>query len=127
MYHASRTVASPAFELVFCLRPRRIRSCCMRGIFAACAKLGETNLNLDMINLAAYPPSRKLQSQLVQSPQEVILAMDQVLKDLTLELGEEISRRTERACEAPKARKESRKLWVRFTMSSPSAFPPSTS
>ncbi|EMD31706.1 hypothetical protein CERSUDRAFT_88861 [Gelatoporia subvermispora B] len=50
---------------------------------------GETNLNLDMLNLAAYPPSRKLHSQLVKYPQEVVPAMDQVLKDLMLEIAEE--------------------------------------
>ncbi|OBZ76230.1 DNA replication licensing factor mcm4 [Grifola frondosa] len=50
---------------------------------------GQTNLNLDMANLAAYPPSKKLQSQLVKYPQEVIPAMDQVLKDLMLEVAEE--------------------------------------
>ncbi|KAI0342406.1 MCM-domain-containing protein [Trametopsis cervina] len=50
---------------------------------------GETNLNLDMLNLAAYPPSRKLHAQLFKYPQEVIPAMDQVLKDLMLEIAEQ--------------------------------------
>ncbi|KZT64472.1 MCM-domain-containing protein [Daedalea quercina L-15889] len=50
---------------------------------------GETNLNLDMVNLSSYPPSRKLFSQLVKYPQEVIPALDQVLKDLMLEVAEE--------------------------------------
>ena len=50
---------------------------------------GETNLNLDMNNLAAFPPSRKLHVQLSKYPQEVIPAMDQVLKDLMLEIAEE--------------------------------------
>ncbi|GBE83543.1 DNA replication licensing factor mcm4 [Sparassis crispa] len=50
---------------------------------------GETNLNLDMVNLSAYPPSRKLYGQLVKYPQEVVPAMDQVLKDLMLEVAEE--------------------------------------
>ncbi|KAH9936704.1 MCM2/3/5 family-domain-containing protein [Amylocystis lapponica] len=50
---------------------------------------GETNLNLDMANLSAYPPSRKLHGQLVKYPQEVVPAMDQVLKDLMLEVAEE--------------------------------------
>lgn len=50
---------------------------------------GETNLNLDMVNLLAYPPSKKLYTQLAKYPQEVIPAMDQVLKDLTLELAEQ--------------------------------------
>lgn len=50
---------------------------------------GETNLNLDMANLSAYPPSRKLHSQLTKYPQEVIPAMDQVLKDLMLEVADQ--------------------------------------
>ncbi|ETW77342.1 hypothetical protein HETIRDRAFT_156569 [Heterobasidion irregulare TC 32-1] len=50
---------------------------------------GETNLNLDMVNLLAYPPSRKLHGQLVKYPQEVVPAMDQVLKDLMLETAED--------------------------------------
>ncbi|KAK0469030.1 cell division control protein 54 [Desarmillaria tabescens] len=49
---------------------------------------GETNLNLDMQNLLAYPPSKKLHGQLVKYPQEVIPAMDQVLKDLMLETAD---------------------------------------
>ena len=50
---------------------------------------GQTNLNLDMINLLVYPPCMKLYSQLQKYPEEVIPAMDQVLKDLMLELAEE--------------------------------------
>ncbi|KAF8630419.1 hypothetical protein AX15_002969 [Amanita polypyramis BW_CC] len=49
---------------------------------------GETNLNLDMANLFSYPLCRKLHSQLVKYPQEVIPAMDQVLKDLMLEIAD---------------------------------------
>ena len=52
-------------------------------------KTGQTNLNLDAVNLLAYPPSRKLHSQLSKYPQEIIPAMDQVLKDLMLGLAEE--------------------------------------
>ena len=50
---------------------------------------GEHALNLDMHNLAAYPPSKKLQVLLTKYPQEVIPLMDQVLKDLMLEIAEE--------------------------------------
>jgi DNA replication licensing factor MCM4 len=49
---------------------------------------GDTNLNLDMGNLLAYPPCRKLHGQLVKYPQEVVPAMDQVLKDLMLETAD---------------------------------------
>lgn len=49
---------------------------------------GETNLNLDINNMLAYPPSKKLYNQLQKYPQEVIPAMDQVLKDLMLEIAD---------------------------------------
>jgi DNA replication licensing factor MCM4 len=49
---------------------------------------GETNLNLDMVNLRSYPPCKKLDSQLAKYPQEVVPAMDQVLKDLMLEVAD---------------------------------------
>ncbi|KAG6846411.1 hypothetical protein C0991_003489, partial [Blastosporella zonata] len=45
-------------------------------------QMGDTN---DMVNLLAYPPSKKL----YKYPQEVVPAMDQVLKDLMLELAEQ--------------------------------------
>ncbi|KAN0094525.1 MCM2/3/5 family domain containing protein [Tylopilus felleus] len=50
---------------------------------------GQTNLNLDMVNLLAYPPCKKLFGQLQRYPQEVIPAMDQILKDLMLEIADE--------------------------------------
>ncbi|KAI6016388.1 MCM2/3/5 family-domain-containing protein [Pisolithus microcarpus] len=50
---------------------------------------GQTNLNLDMVNLLMYPSSKKLFTQLQKYPEEVVPAMDQVLKDLVLELAEE--------------------------------------
>ena len=55
--------------------------CCMRQI-------GETNLNLDMVDLLANPPCQKLHTQLVKHPQEVIPTMDQVLKDLMLKIAD---------------------------------------
>lgn len=50
---------------------------------------GQTNLNVDMINVLSYPTSKKLHSQLLKYPQEVIPAMDQVLKDVMIELADE--------------------------------------
>lgn len=49
---------------------------------------GETNLNLDVINILAYPPCKKLHHQLLKYPQEVIPAMDQVLKGMMLEIAD---------------------------------------
>jgi DNA replication licensing factor MCM4 len=56
--------------------------------FRRMRQTGETNLNLDVINLVAYPPSKKLHSQLLKYPQEVIPAMDQVLKDMMLDIAD---------------------------------------
>ena len=53
---------------------------------------GERILNLDIANLTAYPPCKKLQILLVKYPQEVIPIMDQVLKDVMLEIAEEDQR-----------------------------------
>ena len=50
---------------------------------------GQTNLNLDALNLLAYPPTKKLYHQLVSYPQEVIPIMDQVLRDVMIESAEE--------------------------------------
>jgi DNA replication licensing factor MCM4 len=56
--------------------------------FRRMRQTGKTNLNLDVVNLVAYPPSKKLHSQLLKYPQEVIPAMDQVLKDLMLDIAD---------------------------------------
>lgn len=57
--------------------------------FRRMRQTGETNLNLDAVNLLAYPPAKKLYNQLLKYPQEVIPAMDQVLKDMMLEVAEQ--------------------------------------
>jgi DNA replication licensing factor MCM4 len=56
---------------------------------------GDTGLNLDVVNLLAYPPAEKLWWQLQKYPQEVIPAMDQALKDLMVMLAEEDDERDE--------------------------------
>lgn len=58
------------------------------GYMRRMRQTGDTNLNLDMGNLLAYPPSKKLHGQLQKYPQEVVPAMDQVLKDLMLETAD---------------------------------------
>lgn len=50
---------------------------------------GQSNLNLDAINLLAYPPTKKIYHQLVNFPQEVVPIMDQVLRDVMIEMAEE--------------------------------------
>ncbi|PLW28451.1 hypothetical protein PCANC_25109 [Puccinia coronata f. sp. avenae] len=49
----------------------------------------QTNLNLDLINLLAFPPTKNLYNQILNYPQELIPICDQVLKDCVLELAEE--------------------------------------
>ncbi|WFD30839.1 DNA helicase [Malassezia sp. CBS 17886] len=49
----------------------------------------QTNLNLRISDLAAFPPAAKLALQLERYPQEVVPIMDQVLKDEILLLAEE--------------------------------------
>lgn len=49
---------------------------------------GEKILNLDIVNILAYPPTKKLHNHLVKYPQEVVPMMDMVLKTLMLELAD---------------------------------------
>jgi len=49
----------------------------------------QTNLNLDAVNLLAYPPTKKLYHQLLNYPQEVIPIMDQVLRDIMIEKAQD--------------------------------------
>jgi len=49
----------------------------------------QTNLNLDLINLLAFPPTKNLYNQILNYPQELIPICDQVLKDCVIELAEE--------------------------------------
>ncbi|KAF9260638.1 MCM-domain-containing protein [Marasmius fiardii PR-910] len=50
---------------------------------------GDTNLNLDVLNILAYPPTRKLHGHLLKYPQDVIPVMDMVVKDIMLEIAEQ--------------------------------------
>ncbi|KAJ1027425.1 hypothetical protein NDA18_003431 [Ustilago nuda] len=49
----------------------------------------QTNLNLRISDLEAYPPSKRLKMQLIRYPQEMVPIMDQVLKDEMLEMAYE--------------------------------------
>lgn len=51
--------------------------------------LSLTNLNLDVRNLDAYPPTKKLYYQLVNYPQEIIPIMDQTIKDCMVSIATE--------------------------------------
>lgn len=60
---------------------------------------GESVLNVDAINLIAYPPTKRLYHQLVNYPQDMVPIMDQVLKDVMTEMADEVleTYRTRRA------------------------------
>ena len=51
--------------------------------------LGVTPLHLDVRNLKAYPPTRKVWYQLQNFPEEMIPIMDMAVKDVMIELAEE--------------------------------------
>ena len=68
-------------------------------------ELGVTGLNLDARNLKAYPSTLKLWHQLHAYPQEIIPLMDQVIKDVMIELAQQEMMKLRRAVEiAPPAR-----------------------
>lgn len=69
-------------------------------------RTGETNLNIDIVNILVYPPSKKLHGQLIKYPQEVIPVMDQVLKDLMVELAELDHQAGEEGMEGPEGEEE---------------------
>ena len=50
---------------------------------------GQTNLNLDVLDLLAFPPTVNLYRQLLAYPQELIPVLDQALKDEVIALAEE--------------------------------------
>ena len=50
---------------------------------------GQTNSNLDMVNLRASLPTKKVYTQLIKYPQEIIPVMDQAFKDLRIAVAEE--------------------------------------
>ncbi|KAH6666112.1 MCM2/3/5 family-domain-containing protein [Halenospora varia] len=55
--------------------------------------LGLSSLNLDLQNLKAYPPTKKLWQQAQAYPQDIITLMDQAVKDVMYEIAEaEMSR-----------------------------------
>ncbi|OLL24127.1 DNA replication licensing factor mcm4 [Neolecta irregularis DAH-3] len=47
---------------------------------------GTSNLNLDVRDLAAYIPSKKLAHQIVAYPQEIVPIMDQAIKDVLVDM-----------------------------------------
>jgi DNA replication licensing factor MCM4 len=50
---------------------------------------GITSLNLDLTNILAFPPTKKLYNIIMNYPQELIPIMDNVLRDVVLEMVDE--------------------------------------
>ena len=80
---------------------------------------GQTNLNLDMVNLLSYPPCKKLFGQLQKYPQEVIPTMDQILKDLVLEIADEDQQAAAEGMEGSSATKKLLISWAKYTKCDP--------
>ena len=82
-------IAPPALALYDGLTATQSEETLYERYLRQLRETGQTNLNLDAINLLAYPPTKKLYHQLINYPQEVIPIMDQVLRDIMIELAEE--------------------------------------
>lgn len=74
----------------------------------------QTNLNLDAINVLSYPPTKKLYHQLVAYPQEIIPIMDQVLKDLMIEVATEQAETMEEGLEKDLMIEDTREMAARI-------------
>ncbi|KAJ8613175.1 hypothetical protein MRB53_037041 [Persea americana] len=81
-------------------------------------ELGATALNLDLQNLKAYPPTRKLWKQLQDFPSEVIMIFDTVLKQTLLEIADDRSARVQQ--------RETNGNGLSTTLSSSAPAPPSS-
>ncbi|ODN77829.1 hypothetical protein L202_04947 [Cryptococcus amylolentus CBS 6039] len=88
-------LAPPPMTLYDNLLAERAESPLYETYLGRLRETGETNLNLDALNLLAYNPSKKLYHQLINYPQEVIPIMDQVLRDVMIELGHEYLERAQ--------------------------------
>ncbi|KZV85152.1 MCM-domain-containing protein [Exidia glandulosa HHB12029] len=75
-------------------------------------RTGETNLNLDVNNLKAYPRTKKLYSQLLKYPQEVVPVMDVCLRDTVVRVAEEDQRQNVEGMRGAEGDKEIRALTV---------------
>lgn len=82
-------IAPPPMPLYDNLSTRDADKPLYEGYLATMRQTGQTNLNLDALNLLAYPPTKKLYHQLVNFPQEMVPIMDQVLRDVMIETAEE--------------------------------------
>jgi DNA replication licensing factor MCM4 len=82
-------IAPPPMPLYDGLPPSRAEEALYERYMRQMRETGQTMLNLDSINLFAYPPTKKLYQQLMNYPQEVVPIMDQVLRDVMIENAEQ--------------------------------------
>lgn len=88
-------IAPPPMPLYDNLSTRDADKPLYEGYLATMRQTGQTNLNLDAVNLLAYPTTKKMYHQLVNFPQEMVPIMDQVLRDVIIEEAEEERRDAE--------------------------------
>ena len=81
-------IAPPAMPLYDGLPAGKADAVLYEGYLHQLRLTGQTNLNLDALNLLSYGPTKKLYHQLVNYPQEVIPIMDQVLRDVMIEMAD---------------------------------------
>jgi DNA replication licensing factor MCM4 len=82
-------VAPPSMPLYDNLPTARAEVVLYEEYMKQLAETGEEVLNVDAINLIAYPPTKRLYHQLINYPQEMVPIMDQVLKDVMVEMADE--------------------------------------
>lgn len=82
-------LAPPTVALYDIVTPQRAEVALYQTYLHQLRQTGQTNLNLDAINLIAFPPTKRLYNQLVNYPQEVVPIMDQVLRDVMIETVDE--------------------------------------
>ena len=69
------------------LNPAEGEKLVYEGYLRRMRQTDQTNLNLRITDLEAFPPSKRLKLQLLRYPQEMVPIMDQVLKDEMLEMA----------------------------------------
>lgn len=82
-------IAPPPMALYDNLPARRGEVVLYEEYLKQMRETGESVLNVDAVNLLAYPPTKRLYHQLMNYPQEMVPIMDQVLKDVMTEMADE--------------------------------------
>jgi DNA replication licensing factor MCM4 len=78
----------PAMTLYDNLTAAQADSPMYEGYMQQMFQTHQCNLNLDAVNLLAYPPTKKLYHQLFNFPQDVVPILDQTLRDVMLNMAQ---------------------------------------